>query len=176
MSSFVLLKTIFGVNTLFLPPDNHVGIGNVFHQLADEFINFATNEARIVQLFQSAVNQLQVEQITSSMQQLFYEVKFYSYLQQAVKKDASQAQPLLQVWQGLQGLIKRFAEILVINRRYCSAEKLISNTFISEARKLEHYFDLPDGSKQRVVGEFDCLVFNFEAKRLCVVDLKPISL
>ncbi|PMB49745.1 cell division protein FtsK [Fischerella thermalis CCMEE 5205] len=166
------LKQFFGVNTLFLPPDNHVGTGNVFHQLADEFINFATNEARIVQLFQSAVNQLQVEQITSSMQQLFYEVKFYSYLQQAVKKDASQAQPLLQVWQGLQGLIKRFAEILVINRRYCSAEKLMSNTFISEARKLEHYFDLPDGSKQRVVGEFDCLVFNFELKRLCVVEFK----
>lgn len=166
------LKQFFGVNTLFLPPDNHVGIGNVFHQLADEFINFATNEARIVQLFQSAVNQLQVEQITSSMQQLFYEVKFYSYLQQAVKKDASQAQPLLQVWQGLQGLIKRFAEILVVNRRYCSAEKLISNTFISEARKLEHYFDLPDGSKQKVVGEFDCLVFNFELKRLCVVEFK----
>lgn len=162
----------FGGNSLFIPSDNKLGIGNAFHYLANEFMNLATDEPKFKELFQLGASQLKIEEIASTMQQLFYDLKFFAYLEKTVAKDVNQAQPLLQVWQGLQGLIKRFAEILVINRRYCSAEKLISNTFISEGRKLEHYFDLPDGSKQRVVGEFDCLVFNFEAKRLCVVEFK----
>ncbi len=162
----------FGGNSLFIPSDNKLGIGNAFHYLANEFMNLATDEPKFKELFQLGASQLKIEEIASTMQQLFYQLKFSAYLEKTVAKDVNQAQPLLQVWQGLQGLIKRFAEILVINRRYCSAEKLISNTFISEGRKLEHYFDLPDGSKQRVVGEFDCLVFNFEAKRLCVVEFK----
>ena len=62
--------------------------------------------------------------------------------------------------------------MLVINRRYCSAETLISNTFISGERNLEYYFDLPNGTKQLIRGEFDCLVFNFELKRLCMVEFK----
>jgi S-DNA-T family DNA segregation ATPase FtsK/SpoIIIE len=161
----------FGGNTLFLPRDTAIGIGNVFHQLADEFVRLATLEPRFKELFKPPATQLQVEEIASSMQQLFYEIKFSSYLQQA-KKNASQAQALYKLWQGLQGLIRRFAELLVINRRFCSAETVIANTFVSEERKLEHYFNLPDGTQQRVAGEFDCLVFNFELKRLCVVEFK----
>ncbi len=166
------LKQRFGGNTLFLPPNSQIGIGNTFHQLADEFISLAIHEPRFKKLFQPDASELQIEEIASKMRQFFYELKFYSYLQQAITKDANQAQPLLQVWQGLQGLIKRFAELLITNRRYCSAETVIRNTFISEERKLEYYFNLPDGSKQRVGGEFDCLVFNFELKRLSVLEFK----
>ncbi|WP_017317341.1 DNA translocase FtsK [Mastigocladopsis repens] len=166
------LNQRFRGNTLFLPQNTQTGIGKAFHELADEFVSLATHEPRFQDLFKPAAAQLQVEQIASGMQQLFYEIKFYPYLQQIVKKDADQAQALLQVWQGLQRLIKRFAELLVINRRYCSAERVIRNTFISEKRKLEYYFNLPDGTQQRVGGEFDCLVYNFEKKRLCVVEFK----
>ncbi|ARV58681.1 cell division protein FtsK [Nostocales cyanobacterium HT-58-2] len=166
------LNQHFGGNTLFLSRNSHTEIGKAFHQLADEFVSLANHEPRLKDLFQSSAAQLQVEEITSGMQQLFYEVKFYPYLQQVIKKDANQAQALLQVWQGLQRLIRHFAELLIINRRYCSAETVIRNTFIGEERKLEHYFDLPNDTQQRVAGEFDCLVYNFEKKRLCVVEFK----
>jgi len=162
----------FGGKTIFLPTDTGNGIGNSFHQLADEFISLSAREPRLKDLLKPAAGQLQVEEIASSMQQIFYEIIFFSYLQEALKKDASKAQALLQVWQGLQRLIKRFADLLVINRHYCSAEKVIRNTFILEERQLEHYFNLPDGTQQRVTGEFDCLVFNFELQRLCVVEFK----
>ncbi|MGH7999843.1 MAG: DNA translocase FtsK, partial [Brasilonema sp.] len=166
------LNQHLGGNTLFLPSDNTVGIGQTFHQLANDFVHFVSHEHQCTDLFKPTAAQLQIEEIASSLQQIFYEIKFYSYLQEAIQKNSSQAQALFKVWQGLQGLIKRFAELLIINRRYCSAETVIRHTFISEERKLEYYFNLPDDTQQRVAGEFDCLVYNFEKKRLCVVEFK----
>ncbi|MFN6560395.1 MAG: DNA translocase FtsK [Nostoc sp. ChiSLP01] len=162
----------FGGNTLFIPPDNQIGIGNSFHNLADSFIKLAVGESRFTEIFKTSTSQLNIDEIASLMQQLFYEIKFSAYLEKAVEQDASAAQPLYKVWQGLQGLIRRFAELLVVNRRYCSAEAVIRNTFVSQERKLEHYFQLPDRTQQRVGGEFDCLVYNFEVKRLCVLEFK----
>ncbi len=162
----------FGGNTLFIPPDNQVDIGNSFHQLADIFIKLAVSESRFTEIFKTSISQLNIDEIASRLQQLFYEIKFSTYLEKAVEQDASTAQPLYKVWQGLQGLIRRFAELLIVNRRYCSAEAVIHNTFVSQERKLEHYFQLPDGTQQRVKGEFDCLVYNFEVKRLCVLEYK----
>ncbi|MBW4635204.1 MAG: PD-(D/E)XK nuclease family protein [Iphinoe sp. HA4291-MV1] len=166
------LNQHFGGNTLFLPPENAVGIGHTFHQLANEFVHFVSHEPQCTDLLKPTASQLQIEETASSLQQIFYEIKFYSYLQEAIQKNSSQAQALFKVWQGLQGLIKRFAELLIINRRYCSAETVSRHTFINEERKLEYYFNLPDDSQQRVAGEFDCLVYNFEKKRLCVVEFK----
>ncbi|MBH8564096.1 PD-(D/E)XK nuclease family protein [Nostoc sp. CENA67] len=162
----------FGDKAIFFPPNTAVGVGNAFHHLADEFVSLAIAEPQFKSCFQLAASNLNVEDISSKMQQLFYQLKFYPYLQAIIKKDASKASALLQVWQGLQGLIKRFVELLVINRRYCSAETVISNTFVCEERSIEYYFNLPDGTQQRVGGEFDCLIFNFELKRLCVVEFK----
>ncbi|RCJ18972.1 cell division protein FtsK [Nostoc sp. ATCC 43529] len=162
----------FGVNTLFIPQNNQIGIGNSFHNLADSFIKLAVSESRFTEIFKTSTSQLNIDEIASLMQQLFYEIKFSNYLEKAVEQDASAAQPLYKVWQGLQGLIRRFAELLVVNRRYCGAEAVIRNTFVSQERKLEHYFQLPNGTQQRVGGEFDCLVYNFEVKRLCVLEFK----
>ena len=166
------LNDNFGGKALFLPRDTQTGIGNAFHQLADEFVGLACQEPQFQELFQPDAAQLLVEEIASRMQQLFYERKFYSYLQEAVTKDASKAQSLLKIWEGLQGLIRRFAEFLVVNRRYCDADTVIRNTFVTEERSLEYYFPLADGTQQRVAGEYDCLVFNYELQRLCVVEFK----
>ena len=169
----------FNCKAIFSPKNTPGGVGNVFHKLADDFINLLLIEPGFKNLFNPSTTQLNVDQITSEIQQLFYQIKFFPYLQNTIAKDASKAPVLLQVWQGLQGLIKKFTELLVINRRYCSAETLISNTFISGERNLEHYFDLPNGTKQLIRGEFDCLVFNFELKRLCMVEFKtyqPVDL
>ena len=162
----------FNCKAIFSPKDAITGIGNVFHQIADDFINLLLIEPRFKTLLNPSATQLKVDVITLEIQQLFYKIKFFPYLQNAIAKDASKASLLLQVWQGLQGLIKKFTELLIINRRYCSAETVIQNTFISEERSLEYYFDLPNGTKQLIRGEFDCLVFNFELKRLCMVEFK----
>lgn len=162
----------FGGKTLFLPRDTQIGIGSIFHQLADEFVSLACREPQFKELLKPDAAKLLVEEIASSMQQLFYERKFFAYLQEAVKNDTSKAQSLLKVWEGLQGLIRRFAELLVVNRRYCSADTVIRNTFVTEERSLEHYFPLADGTQQRVAGEYDCLVFNYELQRLCMVEFK----
>ena len=159
----------FNCKAIFSPKDTLGGVGNVFHKLADDFINLLLIEPGFKNLFNPSTTQLNVDKITSEIQQLFYQIKFFPYLQNTIVQDGSKAPVLLQVWQGLQGLIKKFTELLVINRRYCSAEKLISNTFISGEHNLEYYFDLPNGTKQLIRGEFDCLVFNFELKRLCMV-------
>ncbi|MDJ0732538.1 MAG: DNA translocase FtsK [Nostocaceae cyanobacterium] len=163
----------FGSNSLFIPPEQPFGaVGNTFHKLADDFIQLAITELKFQEFFQLNASQLNLEKVSSGMQELFYQLKFSPYLNQAIAKDVNQGQTLLKVWQGLQGLIKKFAELLIINREYCSAEQLIANTFIQETRKLEHNFQLPDGSTKKVTGEFDCLVFNFQIKRLCVVEFK----
>jgi len=162
----------FNCKAIFSPKDTVGGVGNVFHKLADDFINLLLIEPRFKSLFNPSATQLKVDVITSEIQQLFYQIKFFPYLQNAIAKDASKASLLLQVWQGLQGLIKKFTELLIINRRYCSAETVIQNTFISGEHNLEYYFDLPNGTKQLIRGEFDCLVFNFELKRLCMVEFK----
>jgi len=162
----------FGGKTLFIPRDTVTGIGKIFHYLADEFINLALIEPRFQQLFKLEASQLEVKIVAQEMQQIFFQVKFSPYLEKIVAKDSSKAQPMLQVWQGLRGIIQRFAQILIVNRRYCSAESLIRNTFISQERQLEHYFDLPNGTQQQVRGKFDCLVYNWEGKRLCVVEFK----
>ncbi|MFN9554998.1 MAG: DNA translocase FtsK [Dolichospermum sp.] len=162
----------FNCKAIFSPKDTLGGVGNVFHKLADDFINLLLIEPRFKSLFNPSTTQLNVDQITSEIQQLFYQIKFFPYLQDVIVQDASKAPVLLQVWQGLQGLIKKFTELLVINRRYCSAETVIQNTFISGEHNLEYYFDLPNGTKQLIKGEFDCLVFNFELKRLFMVEFK----
>ncbi|MGB3761443.1 MAG: DNA translocase FtsK [Rivularia sp. (in: cyanobacteria)] len=166
------LNDKFGGKTLFIPRDTVTGIGSVFHTSADEFVSLALREPRFKELFKPEASQLDIEKVASEMQQIFYQAKFYPYLQQVTKKDISKAQPLFQVWQGLQGIIKRFAEILVVNRGYCSAASVIRKTFISGERQLEHYFDLPNGSRQQVRGEYDCLIYNFERQRLCLLEFK----
>jgi DNA segregation ATPase FtsK/SpoIIIE, S-DNA-T family len=119
----------FGDKAIFLPQDTAIGIGNPFHQLADKFIKLAIVEPQFSNLFKQPASQLNLEEITTTLQQLFYQIEFFPYLQKAIQKDGEQGQTLLQVWNGLQGLIKHFAELLLINRRYCNAETLISNTF-----------------------------------------------
>jgi DNA segregation ATPase FtsK/SpoIIIE, S-DNA-T family len=162
----------FGGNTLFIPIKNNFGIGGIFHFLANEFIKLALNEPLFINIFHPVASQLNSEQVVTAMQQLFYERIFFAYLQKQTEQNENLAQPLFQAWLALQGLIKRFADLLIINRHYCDAQSLIKKTFIEEERKLEHDFYLPDGRNQKVTGEYDCLVFNFESKRLCVIEFK----
>jgi len=162
----------FGGKTMFLPANYPKGIGSVFHKLAEEFIYIAKREPQFQALFEPPLEQLNEEVIASEMQQLFYQLKFFPYLQTTIKENPSQAMALNQIWQALIHLIKHWAKLLVKNRGYCLAETVINNTLISGEIKLDYEFTLPDGSQQKIIGRLDSLVRDYDNQRLCVVEFK----
>jgi len=162
----------FDGKTLFVPEDRIKGIGTVFHKLAEDFIGIAKKEPRFKALFESPVEQLSVDAIATQMQQLFYQLAFFPYLQSAIQQDSNQAAALHQIWQGLTRLIRHWTELLIKNRRFCRADAVISRTLVTGEFSLEHNFALPNGTQQRLIGKLDSLVFDFEQNRLCVVEYK----
>ncbi|MGB3401363.1 MAG: PD-(D/E)XK nuclease family protein [Microcoleaceae cyanobacterium] len=158
----------FRDSTLFISGDNISGVGTAFHELADNFVKIAKSQSQFQALFKSPYAQLNTENIASEMQNLFYKLAFYPYLEQ----HQNQAQACLRVWQGLTGLIQSWAKLLVKNRHYCPADEVINKTFPDINPKLEYYFTLPLGNQQRVRGIIDGLVYDFEQKRYCVVEYK----
>ena len=162
----------FGGTTLFLPTDQPLGIGNAFHDLSDQFVQTALEQSQFQDLFEAEPDQLNTEAVASRMQDALFNLVFYPYLQAKIESDPGKATALNQLWQGLTGLIQRWAQLLISNRRYCSAEELISKTFLAQELNVQHQFTLPDGSQQLVRGRFDSLVYDFERHRLCVVEYK----
>ena len=169
---FYLSKKLGG-KTVFLPPESSLGIGSTFHKLANQFVKLACQKSQFKQLFEPDAEQLKKDAIATQMEQLFYQLAFYPYFQEITQNDPGKAQPLFQVWQGLRGLIQRWAELLIKNRHYHSAAEVIGKTFIDPDPKLiQHQFTLPDGTKQLVKGQFDNLIVDSERQRLCVVEYK----
>ncbi len=162
----------FGGKMMFQPPGSPPKIGTQFHQLADHFAFIARQEPRFQALFEPAADELNVEAIAQQLQQLFYELAFYPHLKVASQTDPGKAPALFQVWEGLKGLIRCWAKLLVQNRRYCSASDVISKTLIALKPSVKHHFQLPDGTQQLVQGRFDSVVYDFENHRLCVVEYK----
>lgn len=162
----------FGGMMMFLPPNNSYKIGSNFHSLADRCAFLAKQDTRFQALFEPKPDQLRVEEIAAEMQQLFYELAFFPYLQATIKTAPEKAQGLLLIWQGLKGLIHRWAELLTVNRRHCSAKEVIAKTLLDLSPSVKHYFQLPNGKQQLVQGRFDSVVYDFEHHRLCVLEYK----
>jgi DNA segregation ATPase FtsK/SpoIIIE, S-DNA-T family len=160
----------FGGMTLFLPPNEMGGIGNPFHDLAKKFTLLIQKNPRFQNGLNLPIDQIKPKTVALQMQQLFYELVFLPYLQNAIAQDPKKIATLNQIWQGLQGLIRRYAEILVANRRDYSAEQVINQTFVDQELTMQHWFDLPDGTKQLVKGQLDSLIL--KGDRLCVVEYK----
>ncbi len=160
----------FGGKTLFLPSNEIVGLGNPFHSLAKQFVILIKENSRFQDCFNSQNAPLNSENVAIQMQQIFYELVFLPYLQNEIAQAPKKIAILNQIWQGLQGLIRRYAEILVANRRDYSAEQVINQTFLGQELTLQHWFDLPDGTKQLVKGQLDSLIL--KGDRLCVVEYK----
>ena len=166
------LNKNFGGNTLFLPPDRRQGIGRSFHYLANEFIEIAKKELKFTDLFKPSQEELNTEAIASQIQQFFYELKFYNYLETEIKKNSDRSLALLQTWESLKRLISQFSELLIKNRQHCQVNSLIRNTLIAGETTLKHRLKLPDGSQQILTGRLDSLVYNWQSRRYCVVDYK----
>jgi len=156
----------FGGKTLFIPPTKLSGVGNSFHELSEEFIKIIKSEPEFQTLFEFAT--LTEDKVAEQMQALFYKLAFFPYINQHPEK----AQACLRLWEGLKGLIQRWAKLLVKNRKYCTAKEVIDKTFVNFNSKLTYNFQLPNGNQQFVLGTFDGLVYDCEQNRYCVVEYK----
>lgn len=159
----------FGGKTMFLPSSQSPGIGQAFHDLSEQFVRIARQKPEFQALFAPPAEQLKTEEVATQIQELFYTFAFFPYLQQS---NPTKAPALLQLWQGLTGLIRRWAELLVSNRRYCNPQEVISKTFIAQELNVKHHFPLANGTQQLIRGRFDSLIYDFENHRLCVVEYK----
>ncbi|MGB3558433.1 MAG: DNA translocase FtsK, partial [Geitlerinemataceae cyanobacterium] len=169
------LSKCFNGRTLFIPnftDRSSFSVGNPFHSLAQKFVELALKDSRFRSLLSPSAEQLKAEEIASGMQQLFYEKVFFDYLQSKIQENPNIATTLNQIWQGIRGLIRNYAELLVSNRSYCHGDAVISATFVDRELKVSSIFELPNGTKQEVRGQFDSLVYNFAKCRLCAVEYK----
>jgi len=169
------LKQHFGGDTLFVPASQPVGIATAFHKLSEQLLRAVRQHPQFNAWLAPVAEQLKVSEIASQMQGEFYQLVFSPYRE----THPELAAVLPQFWQGLTVLIRHWANLLVVNRRYCSVEEVIEKTFVSKESKLNHDFSLPNGKLQGVAGKCDRITFDFERNRFCVVDYKtyePVNL
>ncbi|NEP40610.1 MULTISPECIES: PD-(D/E)XK nuclease family protein [Okeania] len=164
------LKQRFGGDHIFLPKDYIQEIDSAFLDLANQLINMIREESRIQALFKGKFEELMVEVIANQIQQLFYELIFFPYLDTIITKDSSLATALYQSWQVLIKLILNISKIIVKNRRYCHESIVVRRTLITREILLDYTFKIPDGENQKLTGKVNNLIFDFEYRRLCVVN------
>ena len=170
------LSKHFGGKTLFIPKSNSLGIGKTFHKLADDFITTVQKEPQFKALFVPSAKQLEIEEVASQMQNIFYSLVFFpNYLQPTIKEKPDLAPALDRIWQGLRNLIQRWSELLIKNRAYCNADEIFDRSFVSTESKLQHDFNLPDGTQQPISGRLDCLIYDYSKNRLCAIELKTYA-
>ena len=158
----------FGGKTMFLPPNSPGGVGSIFHEFAEKLVNLAKQDPLVKVLFAPGADKLNAVDVAAQLQERFYKQEFFGYIQHHPQDAAA----LLQIWEGLKGLIKHYSQLLVSNRQQFGADEVAAQTFIGEEMSLEHEFDLHNGTKQLVKGKFDCLIYDATANRLCAVEYK----
>ena len=148
------------------------GVGQAFHKLCDACVNNICTDKAIAQLLSPPAAQLNLKTLAQQIQQHLYRTVFYPLVQKTVSDTPKKVPALNQLWEGITGLIRRWAELLVSNRQFCSTEDVIRKTFLAQELSVKHEFELPNGDRQLVQGRFDSLVYDFAAQRLCVVEYK----
>ncbi|NET43935.1 PD-(D/E)XK nuclease family protein [Okeania sp. SIO2B3] len=164
------LKQRFGGEHLLLSKDYIQEIDSAFLDLANQLMNMIRQEAKIQALFEGQFEELMVEAIAHQIQQLFYESIFFPYLDTIITKDSSLATAFYQIWQLLTKLILNISKIIVKNRRYCQENVVVRRTLITREILLDYTFKIPDGDNQKLTGKVNNLIFDFESRRLCVVN------
>lgn len=148
------------------------GIGLTFHKLCDDCVDHITSDSAIADLLTPEATQLTPNLLAQQIQQQLYRAIFFPLVQETIKASPQKVAKLNHLWEGITGLIRRWADLLVSNRKLCSASEVIGKTFLAQELKVKFDFDLPNGERQLVRGRFDSLLYDFERQRLCVVEYK----
>lgn len=162
----------FGKMTMFIPTPTAFGIGNPFHELAKQFVALILEAPEFTEFLTDSPPKLNANTLAQQMQTRFYDLRFYPYLQSTMQSDPHKLPALNQIWLGLKGLIQRYAELLVTNRQFYSADSVLAKTFIARELSLNYQFDLPDRTRQLVRGQVDNLIMHGQGDRLCAVEYK----
>ncbi|MCS6814090.1 MAG: DNA translocase FtsK [Cyanobacteria bacterium] len=161
-----------GGSMLFQGDKTTIGLGKAFHTLSKQMVQAIRRDRSLVEALTPEPSQLQGETMAAALQSRLYSQVFFPYLQTAIQDDASKADLLYQLWQGLTRLLHNWAKLLVVNRHYCTPTEVVEKTFLAEEMAVSYRFKLPDRSEQLVNGQFDCLVYDFHRHRLCMVEYK----
>ncbi len=148
------------------------GIGLAFHKLCDECVDRICSDEAIAAILSPPAVKLNPETVAQEIQQQLYRTVFFPLVQKTVQNTPSKVAGLNQLWEGITGLIRRWAELLVRNRQLCGPTDVIRKTFLAQELSVKHEFELPNGERQLVRGRFDSLVYDFIRQRLCVVEYK----
>ena len=148
------------------------GVGLAFHKLCDECVDRICTDEAIATLLTPPAESLNPETVAQQLQQHLYRTVFFPLVQTTVKNTPNRVPALNQLWEGITGLIRRWAELLVSNRSFCDPKDVIRKTFLAQELAVKFEFDLPNGDRQLVKGRFDSLVYDFGQQRLCVVEYK----
>ncbi|MGI8934718.1 MAG: DNA translocase FtsK, partial [Phormidesmis sp.] len=142
------------------------GIGQAFHKLCDDCVDRICSDEAIAALLIPPAAKLNPETIAQQIQQQLYRTVFFPLVQETIKNSPNKVASLNQLWEGITGLIRRWAELLVSNRQLCEPEDVIRKTFLAQELSVKFEFELPDGDRQLVRGKFDSLVYDFVKQRL----------
>ncbi|MGB3670339.1 MAG: DNA translocase FtsK [Phormidesmis sp.] len=148
------------------------GVGQAFHKLCDDCVNRICTDEAIAHLLSPPADQLNPETLAQQIQQHLYRTVFFPLVQETISNSPHKVPALNQLWEGITGLIRRWAQLLATNRQLCGPKDVIRKTFLAQELSVSHTFDLPDGGRQLVSGRFDSLVYDFVQQRLCVVEYK----
>lgn len=145
---------------------------NILNELLSPSIQLFKTDSRFQQLFEPAVEKLQIDTIAQQIQSLLYQTTFFPYLQNKIKTDPQKAVILQQTWQTITQLIKRWTEILILNRRYYSPQEIFFRTFIAQKDDWEHSFNLPNNQQQLISGQFNPIIYNRDEQSLLIIEHK----
>ena len=148
------------------------GVGKAFHKLCDDCVDCICMDDAIATLLTPPADQIDPETLAQQIQQHLYRTVFFPLVQSTITKSPNKIAGLNQLWEGITGLIRRWAHLLVSNRGLCESQEVIGKTFLAQELSVKYEFDLPNGKRQLVSGRFDSLVYDFAAQRLCVVEYK----
>ena len=151
------------------------GVGQAFHQLCDDCVKQICSDGAIAAILAPPAKELDVQTVAQEIQQQLYRTVFFALVQDTIKNSPHKVPGLNQLWQGITGLIRRWASLLVSNRQLCGPEEVIRKTFLAQetsTKSVKYEFELPNGDRQLVKGRFDSLVYDFVRQRLCVVEYK----
>ena len=148
------------------------GVGTAFHQLCDRCVEQLYVDESIATLLTPPASKLDPQTLAQQIQQQLYRTVFFPLVQKTRQEKPHKLASVTQLWDGITGLIRRWAELLVNNRRRCEPQDTIRKTFLDKELSVSFEFDLPNGDRQLVRGRFDSLVYDFEHQRLCVVEYK----
>ena len=99
------------------------GIGLAFHKLCDDCVDRICTDEAIATLLTPPASQLNPEILSQQIQQQLYRTVFFPLVQTTVKNTPSKVPALNQLWEGITGLIRRWAELLVSNRSFCEPQR-----------------------------------------------------